>query len=73
MTIPILTTKLYVPRPRPDVVPRPRLTQILNEGLYRKLTLISAAAGFGKTTLLAGFQGLMKLISKPSGSEQQSQ
>ncbi|MAU12821.1 MAG: helix-turn-helix transcriptional regulator [Anaerolineaceae bacterium] len=53
MTIPILTTKLYVPRPRPDVVPRPRLTQILNEGLYRKLTLISAAAGFGKTTLLS--------------------
>lgn len=42
-----------MPRPRPDVVPRPRLTQILNDGLYHKLTLVSAAAGFGKTTLLS--------------------
>jgi LuxR family transcriptional regulator, maltose regulon positive regulatory protein len=52
MSTPILTTKLYVPPPRPHAVLRPRLTGRLNEGLHRKLTLISAPAGFGKTTLL---------------------
>ncbi|TVR68888.1 MAG: LuxR family transcriptional regulator [Sphaerobacteraceae bacterium] len=46
----ILTTKLYVPLPQPGVVHRPHLTARLNEGLHRKLTLISAPAGFGKTT-----------------------
>src|ERR687893_1860378 len=49
---PILATKLYIPAPQPRVVPRPRLIERLNEGLHRKLTLISAPAGFGKTTLL---------------------
>jgi LuxR family maltose regulon positive regulatory protein len=52
MSTPILATKLYVPAPQPRVVPRPRLIERLNEGLHRKLTLISAPAGFGKTTLL---------------------
>jgi LuxR family maltose regulon positive regulatory protein len=54
MTTPLLTTKLYIPRvrPRERVVPRPRLIARLNEGLHRKLTLISAPAGFGKTTLV---------------------
>src|SRR5258708_32160024 len=47
----ILATKLYIPRLRPNVVSRPRLLERLNEGLHRKLTLISAPAGFGKTTL----------------------
>src|SRR5579859_7467608 len=50
---PILATKLYMPRLRPNVVSRPRLLERLNEGLHRKLTLISAPAGFGKTTLLS--------------------
>jgi LuxR family transcriptional regulator, maltose regulon positive regulatory protein len=50
---PTLATKLYIPPPRPKVVPRPRLIEQLNEGLHRKLTLISAPAGFGKTTLLS--------------------
>ncbi|MEO0373690.1 MAG: LuxR C-terminal-related transcriptional regulator [Cyanobacteria bacterium P01_A01_bin.17] len=50
---PILTTKLYIPPPRPHAVVRSRLTEKLNAGLNRKLTLISAAAGFGKTTLLS--------------------
>jgi ATP/maltotriose-dependent transcriptional regulator MalT len=50
---PILATKLYVPPPQPKVVLRPRLIERLNEGLHRKLTLISAPAGFGKTTLLS--------------------
>lgn len=50
--MPILATKLYIPRPRPRAVLRQRLTERLSEGLHRKLTLISAPAGFGKTTLL---------------------
>src|SRR6185436_11205366 len=53
MSTPILSTKLYIPPPRPNVVLRPRLIERLNEGLHRKLTLISAPAGFGKTTLLS--------------------
>src|SRR6266516_36105 len=53
MPTPILATKLYIPRLRPNVVIRPRLIERLNEGLYRKLTLISAPAGFGKTTLVS--------------------
>src|SRR5205807_4255506 len=53
MPTPILATKLYMPRLRPNVVSRPRLIERLNEGLYRKLTLISAPAGFGKTTLVS--------------------
>src|SRR5262247_3034492 len=53
MSSPILATKLYIPPPRPNVVLRPRLSERLNEGLHRKLTLISAPAGFGKTTLVS--------------------
>jgi LuxR family maltose regulon positive regulatory protein len=48
----LLTTKLFIPPARADLVPRPRLTDRLNEGVKRKLTLVSAPAGFGKTTLL---------------------
>ena len=50
---PLLSTKLYVPPARPDLVPRPRLIERLNEGLHCKLTLIAAPAGFGKITLLS--------------------
>jgi len=55
MSTPILATKLYVPPLRPNIVLRPRLIERLNEGLSasRKLTLISAPAGFGKTTLVS--------------------
>jgi len=53
METPLLKTKLYIPPPRHDLVPRPRLIERLNAGLHRKLTLISAPAGFGKTTLLS--------------------
>src|ERR687893_756199 len=52
MSTPVLATKLYAPLSQPGVVPRPRLTEWLNEGLHRKLTLISAPAGSGKTTLV---------------------
>jgi LuxR family maltose regulon positive regulatory protein len=47
----ILTTKLNIPKPRPQVVLRHRLISRLDDGLVQKLTLISAPAGFGKTTL----------------------
>lgn len=53
MTTSILATKLYTPSPRSKTVLRLRLTQRLNEGLDGKLTLISAPAGFGKTTLVS--------------------
>ncbi|MFC5471800.1 LuxR C-terminal-related transcriptional regulator [Cohnella suwonensis] len=52
MSVPLLSSKLYRPSPRPKAVSRPRLTERLNEGLHRKLTVVSASAGFGKTTLL---------------------
>jgi LuxR family maltose regulon positive regulatory protein len=50
---PLLETKLYVPRRRRGLVPRPRLSERLDRGAESKLTLVSAPAGFGKTTLLA--------------------
>jgi LuxR family transcriptional regulator, maltose regulon positive regulatory protein len=51
----VLATKLYIPPPRPQLVPRPRLIQRLNDGLQNtpSVILISAPAGFGKTTLLS--------------------
>ncbi len=64
MPAPLLLSKLYIPPPRPGIVPRPRLIERLNEGLHRKLTLISAPAGFGKTTLLS--EWIAALLSYPS-------
>jgi LuxR family maltose regulon positive regulatory protein len=49
----LLRTKLYIPPLRPELVSRPRLIERLNAGVHRKLTLISAPAGFGKTTLVS--------------------
>ena len=48
----LLETKLYVPRPRRGLVLRPRLSERLDRGTASKLMLVSAPAGFGKTTLL---------------------
>jgi LuxR family transcriptional regulator, maltose regulon positive regulatory protein len=71
MSTPILATKLYIPPPRPQLVPRPRLMARLDDGLRRKLTLISAPAGFGKTTLvgawLAGCQRPAAWLSLDAG------
>jgi LuxR family maltose regulon positive regulatory protein len=55
MPTPILTTKLYIPPPRLGIVSRPRLIERLNAGLANgcRLTLVSASAGFGKTTLVS--------------------
>jgi len=49
---PLLATKLYIPQSLPSIVPRPDLTKRLTDGMEGELTLISAPAGFGKTTLL---------------------
>jgi LuxR family maltose regulon positive regulatory protein len=53
----LLTTKLYVPPPCPTLVPRPRLTATLSQALARPLTLVSAPAGYGKTTLVSSWLG----------------
>ncbi len=50
---PLLATKLHVPRPRRQLVSRPALIKHVQEGVQGPLTLVSAPAGFGKTTLLA--------------------
>src|SRR3712207_6681831 len=55
MPPPVIATKLFIPPQRPNVVPRPGLIARLNEGLHRKLTLISAPAGFGKTSLASAW------------------
>ncbi|NTU78387.1 MAG: hypothetical protein HGA45_03130 [Chloroflexales bacterium] len=55
MSAPLLTTKLYLPPPRTNVVPRAHLIARLDTALSRALTLISAPAGFGKTTLLSAW------------------
>lgn len=49
----LLTTKHFIPPTRPDLVSRPRLLERLDDSRHRKLTLVSAPAGFGKTTLLS--------------------
>jgi LuxR family maltose regulon positive regulatory protein len=51
MSYPILVTKFFIPTTRNELVSRTRLIDQLNHGLHHKLTLISAPAGFGKTTL----------------------
>ena len=61
----ILATKLFIPPHRPKVVPRPRLIELLNEGLHRKLTLISAPAGFGKTTLVSEWVAALTPVPSP--------
>jgi LuxR family transcriptional regulator, maltose regulon positive regulatory protein len=54
--LPLLATKLFVPRPRPDLVPRPRLLARLGAGLDEaRCSLLSAPAGAGKTSLLAAW------------------
>lgn len=55
MPVPILQTKLFTPQPRPNSVPRPHLINKLNTSRQGKFTLISAPAGFGKTTLISGW------------------
>src|SRR5512139_3641341 len=69
MPPPILATKLYIPPPRPRVVLRSRLIERLNEGLQRTsgVTLISAAAGFGKSTLVSEWVATLTPSPSPAG------
>jgi LuxR family transcriptional regulator, maltose regulon positive regulatory protein len=60
----ILVTKLFIPQPHPELVSRPRLIEQLNRGLHSKLTLISAPAGFGKTTLVSDWIANIQLDGK---------
>jgi LuxR family maltose regulon positive regulatory protein len=75
MSTPILATKLYIPPLRAKTVSRPRLIERLNEGLAVgcKLTLVSASAGFGKTTLvsewLAGCERPVAWLSLDEGDK----
>jgi LuxR family maltose regulon positive regulatory protein len=66
MATPLVQTKLYIPPSRPELVPRPHLIERLNKGLRqrgfeqsdgfgRKLTLVTAPAGYGKTTLVSNW------------------
>jgi LuxR family maltose regulon positive regulatory protein len=66
----LLQTKLFIPPIRPELVPRPRLIERLKEGLHRKLTLISAPAGFGKTMLVSEWADTLdcSLPAYPSGT-----
>ncbi len=73
MPTPILTTKLYIPPSRPNLVHRRRLIRRLNEGLHRILTLVSAPAGFGKTTLVGDWvAGCERLVAWLSLDEEES-
>src|SRR3712207_4955461 len=64
--VPLLETKLYVPRRRPGLVSRPRLIERLDQGTERTLTLVSAPAGFGKTTLLAEWLAATSAGGRPA-------
>ena len=52
-SVPLLATKLFIPQPRPDLVPRPRLLVQLETGLRGPVILLAAPAGWGKTSLLS--------------------
>lgn len=66
----ILATKIYAPSTRPYHIGRHRLVKRIAKGLYGKLTLISAPAGFGKSMLMSEF--IMGLHKKPEGDEHRS-
>jgi LuxR family transcriptional regulator, maltose regulon positive regulatory protein len=55
MTIEFLSTKLYVPPVRPTLIPRPRLYQRLAPTETKRMVLVSAPAGYGKTTLISSW------------------
>ena len=62
MDMPLLQTKLYIPPVRAKLVSRTHLIEQLNEGISHKLTLISAPAGFGKTTLVTDW---LRQVNRP--------
>jgi LuxR family maltose regulon positive regulatory protein len=64
-SVPLLSTKLAVPPLQAGLVARPRLIERVNEGLRagRQMTLVSAPAGFGKTTLVSAW---LSELDRPS-------
>jgi len=67
MSASLLVTKFHIPPARPRRVPRPRLFEQLNQGLYHRLILVSAPAGFGKTTLLADWLADLRMTISHAG------
>lgn len=59
----MLLTKLHIPQPKENIVHRSALFEKLDEGLNRKLILVSATAGYGKTTLVSDW---IKQIKTPA-------
>ena len=72
MRSPVLETKLYAARVRGRSVPRPRLTNRLTEGATGRLVLVSAPAGFGKTTALAQWVQTLQSESDRQASGRES-
>jgi LuxR family maltose regulon positive regulatory protein len=54
----LLATKLHVPRIRDDNLSRPRLVEMLEDGLRHEVILVCTPAGFGKTTLLGSWAAI---------------
>lgn len=67
MSLPLLATRLFIPAVRKELLPRPILTGRLSAGLDRKLTLVSAPAGFGKTMLLAAWMAESSAAERQAG------
>lgn len=67
----VLATKLFFPRSRPELVPRPLLVERLDEGLRlgHRLILVSAPAGYGKTTLVSAWLQTLAASSSPEGQK----
>ena len=61
----VLETKLFVPRPRPGQVARSRLVERLDRGAEARLVLVSAPAGFGKTTILTEWLSRLGAGARP--------
>ena len=64
----LLTTKLYIPPTRPEIVPRSRLIEKSSDGLHRKVSLISAPAGFGNTTMVTEWVQVMGEATPPTAN-----
>ncbi len=69
MSSELLATKLLIPPLRPEIISRPKLRDKLSGGLVRKLTIVSAPAGFGKTTLLTDWLESLRSDPKPGDDE----
>ena len=68
----LVQTKFYLPRPRRSLIDRPRLSGRLNRDSDARLTLISAPAGFGKTTLLTAWLAAMATETRAVATDEAS-